>query len=83
MELMDFVNFVDLPKKRPNSWKSLNSSKRENLNSLKRADTCPRPTPIYKLSMTSTVWNISISQIGLSVQLCSLPAPAHLLVNCT
>jgi len=40
-----------------------------------------RPTPIYKLTMTSMVWNISIGQHGLDVRLCSVPAPAHLLTS--
>jgi len=42
-----------------------------------------QPTPIYILSMTSMVWNISIGQLGLADGLCSLPAPAHLLINQT
>jgi len=29
------------------------------------------------------VWNISTGQLGLSAWLCSLPAPAHLLVSQT
>jgi len=42
-----------------------------------------RPTPIYKLSMISVVWNISTGQPGLAAWLCSLPAPAHLLFSQT
>jgi len=38
-------------------------------------------TPTPKLSTMSTVWNISIGQLGLSVCLCSLPVPANLLVS--
>ena len=30
----------------------------------KEKDSSPWPTPIYKLSMTSTVWNISIASLG-------------------
>jgi len=33
------------------------------------------------LSMTSMVWNISIGQLELAAWLCSLPAPAHLLIS--
>jgi len=43
----------------------------------------PDPTPFYILSMTSMVWNISIGQLGLAAWLCSLPAPAHLLISRT
>ena len=43
----------------------------------------PWPTPIYKLSMMSMVGNISIGQLGLAAWLCSLPAPAHLLLSWT
>ena len=39
------------------------------------------PTPIRKLSMVSVVWNISIGQLGLAAELCSLPAPVHLLIS--
>jgi len=42
--------------------------------------TAPKLAPIYKQSMMSVVWNISIGQLGLAAWLCSLPAPAHLLV---
>jgi len=38
-------------------------------------------TPINKLSMTSMVQNISFGRLGLAVWLCSLPAPAHTLVE--
>ena len=41
------------------------------------------PNRICILSMTSMVWNISIGQIGLGAWLCSLPAPAHLLISWT
>jgi len=34
-------------------------------------------------SMTFMVWNIPVGQLGLSVWQCSLPAPAHLLINWT
>jgi len=43
----------------------------------------PQPTPIYKLSMTYMVWNISIGQLGVAAWLCSLPALAHLLLSQT
>jgi len=39
------------------------------------------PTPIYVLSMTSMVWNIPTGYLGLSVWLCFLPAPAHLVIS--
>jgi len=43
----------------------------------------PWPTPIYMLSMTSMVWNISFGQLGLDAWLCSLPALVHLLISWT
>ena len=43
----------------------------------------PWPTFIYKMSMMSMVWNISIGQLGLAVRLCSLPTLAHLLISQT
>jgi len=38
-------------------------------------------TLLYKFSMMSMVWNISFVQLGLSAWLCSLPAPAYLLIS--
>jgi len=43
----------------------------------------PWPTRIYKLSMMSMVWNISIDYFGLAAWLCSLPALIHLLISQT
>jgi len=71
----------------PNSWKKaklmekgLNSRKRFNLSTKKRFP-APLPAPIYKMGMTSIVWNISAGQLGLAAQLCSLPALVHLLIS--
>jgi len=70
--MTDLMDFAEFPKKRPNSWKSLNSQK-------KRIP-APWPTPIHKLSMMSMLWNISTGQLGLSF--CApFPAPAHLLIS--
>ena len=64
-------------KKRPNSQKCSNSQKKG-----QKEDSCPlTPTPIYKLSMIPVVWTISIGQLGLAVWLCSLSAPAQLLIS--
>jgi len=41
----------------------------------------PQPTPIYKLSITSMIWSISIGQLGLAAWLCLLPALVHLLIS--
>jgi len=41
------------------------------------------PTPVYKLSITFMVWNISFGQLRLAAWLCSFPAPAHLLISQT
>jgi len=43
----------------------------------------PWTTSIYKLGMMSMVWNNSTGQPGLAAWLCSLPAPAHLLISWT
>ena len=57
---------------------------REDYNSWKKRNSpAPRPMPIYKLSVTSMVRNISTGQLGLAAWLCSLPAPAHLLISWT
>ena len=42
---------------------------------------CTPANPIHKLSMTFMVWHISTGQLGLAAWLCSLPAPAHLLIS--
>jgi len=47
----------------------------------KKVFLAPQPTSIYKLSMTPVVQNISIGHLGLAVWLCSLPAPAHLVIS--
>jgi len=63
-------------------WNSQKKSKlMEKFELPKREDPCPLANPIYKLRMTSVVWNISIGQPGLPVWLCSLPSPAHLLIS--
>jgi len=42
----------------------------------------PQPTPIYRMSsMIYMIWNISIGQPGLAACLCSILAPAHLLIS--
>ena len=47
----------------------------------KRQIPAPQRTPIYKVSMSSMVWNISIGHVGLAVWLCCLAAPVHLLIS--
>jgi len=54
METVDFISFTELPKK-DQTQKSLNSWKKR-----KKEDSCPLANPINKLSMVSTVRNISI-----------------------
>jgi len=51
------------------------------MSELTETGSCPRPTPIYNLSMVSMIWNIPVGQLGLLAWLCSLPAPAHLLIS--
>jgi len=43
----------------------------------------PQPSPMYILSMTSTIWNISVGQLGLVAWLVSLLALVHLLIGWT
>jgi len=69
------VDLTELPKKTELMEKFKLQEKRES----KKNILVPRPTSIYKLSMTSMVWNSSTGQLGLAVWLCSLPAPAHLI----
>jgi len=64
----------DFAKKSLNSLKSLNSQKKAHI-------PAPWPTPIYTMSLMSMVWSISTGQRGLAAWLCSLPAPAHLLIS--
>ena len=83
MDFSKFMNFVisaNSQIKRPNSRKSLNSQKREDWTPVKEEVPASQPTPNHKLSMMSMVWNISTGQLGLAAWLCSLPAPAPLLI---
>ena len=76
-ELTDFADFIELPKNT-----TLQEKRRFKLmEKRKQKILIPQPTPIHKLSMTSMVWYISISQLGPAAWLCSLPAPAHLLIS--
>jgi len=84
LELTDFANFTKFLKK-PELLENWNSWTREDLNPWERERELPVPQPIpsHKLSMMSMVWNISTGQLGLAAWLCSLPAPAHLLISRT
>jgi len=53
-----FCEFRRTPKKRLNSRKSSNSWKKR-IKNKKEDSSPPQPTPIYKLSTMSMVWNIS------------------------
>ena len=90
MELMDFtdftklVNFTEFAKltEKDRTYRKVwTHGKRVQLT--EKRVSAPWPTPIHKPSMTSMVWNISIDQLGLAAWLCSLPAPAHLLISQT
>jgi len=61
LELADFVNFMEPPKKTELPERFILTEKR-GINKGRFLSPCP--TPIYKLSMTSMVWNISIGQLG-------------------
>jgi len=80
-ELADFTNFLELLKKRPNSQKKFELQAKKQMKRKKEYSCPPWPTAICKLNMTSRVCNISTGQLGLSAWLCSLPAPAHLLMS--
>jgi len=76
------VDFTKLPKRTKLSEKFKLPAKRGfALTEGRRADSYHPANPIHKSSMTSMVWNISIGQRGLAAWLCSLPAPAHLLIS--
>jgi len=79
---LEIANAVKFPKKM-NAWKvqTPGQERVQTRENEKRKIPALRPTFINKLSMTSMVWNISIGQPGLDVWLCSLPAPAHLLIS--
>jgi len=69
-----------------NSWKKteLTEEKSKLMEKFKLREKrvpAPQQTPIRKLSMMSMVWNISVAQLVLAAWLCSLPAPAHLLIS--
>ena len=81
-----FLRILQNSRKRPNSWKISNFWTRGDSNSWKREKQkkvipVRLPTPIYKMRMISVLWNISFGHLGLSVCLCSLPPPAHLLIS--
>ena len=82
-KLVDFVNFTKFPKKTTFLEKFELPDKRGFKFMEKRTGRFlhPQPTLTYKLSVTSVVWNIPVAQLGLAAWLCSLPAPAHLLVS--
>jgi len=83
MEIASFVNFAKLPPKKPELLEKfeLPDKKRFQTVEKRREHLALWPTPIHKLSMTSMVRNISLGQLGLAAWLCSLPAPAHLLIS--
>jgi len=72
--ITELVDFTELPQKKTQLLEKLELTEKKRI-------PAPRPTPIYKLSMTSMVWNISLGQLGLAAQLCFPPAPAHLLIS--
>ena len=65
-------------KKKRFSWKSQKRQGKKKIYLKFPERRVPAHQPIYKLSITSMIWNISIDQLGLSAWLCSLPAPAHI-----
>jgi len=79
-KLTNFTSLSQLAEKKLNSWKSLKLWKKRGFMEKSRF-LPPRPTPTYKLSVTSMLWNIYVGQLGLAAWLCSLPAPAHLLIR--
>jgi len=90
-KLMNFAKLDKLMEKDPPPSKVRTPRKRvelpeKRLNPLKRI---PAPRPwitrftnlVYKLSMMSMIWSISIGHLRLAAWLCSLPALVHLLIN--
>jgi len=84
MQILQISQFLQnsWKKNKPNSQKSSISPQKRIWNKImEKRIPDPRPTPITKLCMTSMVWNIFMGQLGLAGWLCSLPAPAHLLIS--
>jgi len=77
------VNFAKILKniELPAKFELLDKSGFEPTEKREKRIPAPQPTTIYKLSMTSMVWNISTGQLGLDAWLCSLPALVHLLIS--
>jgi len=65
----------------PNSQKKTEPTEKFKFSGKKEVSCPTQPAPIHKPSMMSVVWNISTGQLGLAAWLCSLPAPAHLLMS--
>jgi len=66
--------FCEIPKKvQTSGHERIRTHRKEK----SREASCPRPTPIHKLSLMPMVWNIAIGQPGLAAWLYSLPAPAR------
>jgi len=82
-EFADFADFVKLLKKFELLEKFELHERGFELTEERRANSClPWPISIYKLNMTSMVWNTSFGQLGyLPGWLCCLPAPAQLLIS--
>jgi len=65
LERADFAIFMKFPKK----TKLLEKFREEGMRTHRKEKkiAAPQPTTVYKLSMKSMVWNISIGQLGLAV----------------
>jgi len=76
---MDFMNFMELLGKTSQTHGKVQTPGKRGKNGIPPT----RPIAIHKVSMMSMVWNISIGRLGLAAWLCSLPAPACLLISQT
>jgi len=79
VELVDFAELAKLTEKRLNSWKMFKLTDKIELT--EKSIPAPQPTPIYIMSMTSMIRNISVGQLGLAAWLCFLPALVHLPIS--
>jgi len=87
LELMNFADFAKHMEKKKNQTlgegqtpgkERIQTHGKEKEKKTRKFPT-PRPTPLYKLSMRSVVWNISIGQLGYM----SCCAPPQLLHTCS
>ena len=79
----EFHKFHKIPKKDRTGKVRTPRQERISTHGIEKEPPAPQRAPIHKWSMASMVWNVSPAQLGLAAWLCSLPAPARLLISWT